>query len=135
MGLRRLVFTELDGFDSRFPVNYNDVDLCLRARDAGYEVVFEPRALLRHDECQTRIPGTRIEERNLFHQRWSEALQRPDPYFSPLLSLDSEEIKLGAGDYRSSERRRYEHGPVPIPSDDANEEAEVSRLAAGLRGL
>lgn len=86
-------------------INYNDVDLCLRAREAGYEVVFEPRALLRHDECRTRIPGTRIEERNLFHRRWADVLQRPDPYFSPMLSLDSEEIKLGAGDYRSSERQ------------------------------
>ena len=96
MGLRRQVFTELGGFDPGFPVNYNDVDLCLRARQVGYEVVFEPHAVLRHDECQTRVPGTRLEERERLRQQWAEVLERPDPYFNPHLSIDSEEIQLGS---------------------------------------
>ena len=47
MAIRREVFEELRGFDADFPVNYNDADLCLRARKAGYEVIFEPAAVLR----------------------------------------------------------------------------------------
>lgn len=94
MALRRQAFTGLGGFDIQFPVNYNDVDLCLRAREAGYQVICEPRAVLRHDECQTRTPGTRREERELFHKRWGELLTSPDPFYHPLLSLESEEIKL-----------------------------------------
>jgi hypothetical protein len=34
LAIRREVFAELGGFDESFPVNYNDVDLCLRARPA-----------------------------------------------------------------------------------------------------
>jgi GT2 family glycosyltransferase len=94
MGLRRTVFDELGRFDPRYPVNYNDVDLCLRARQAGYEVVFEPHALLRHDEGQTRSSGTRREERDRFHEQWAAVLEKPDPYFNPLLSLAVEETRF-----------------------------------------
>jgi GT2 family glycosyltransferase len=94
MGLRKAVFAELGGFNTDLPVNYNDVDLCLRARSAGYEIIYEPRALLRHDECRTRMPGTRLAERAYFHERWAEELEKPDPYFSPLLDSQDEEIQL-----------------------------------------
>jgi O-antigen biosynthesis protein len=96
MAIRKAVFADLGGFDPEFPVNYNDVDLCLRARQAGYEIIFEAGALLRHDECQTRKPGTRLEERERFYQRWADELKIPDPYFSPLLSSGSEEIRMRA---------------------------------------
>jgi GT2 family glycosyltransferase len=92
MAIRREVFVALNGFDTNFAVNYNDVDLCLRARAAGYEVVYEPAATLRHDECATRGSGTRIEERELFWERWGELIERPDPYFTPY--LEDEKIRL-----------------------------------------
>ena len=88
------MFEALGGFDARYPVNYNDVDLCLRARQAGLEVILEPHALLRHDEGQTRASGTRREERDRFNEQWGEILEKPDPYFNPLLSLSVEETKL-----------------------------------------
>ncbi len=94
MGLRRTVFEELGGFDPRYPVNYNDVDLCLRARQAGFEVIVEPHVLLRHDEGQTRASGTRREERDRFTEQWAAILEKPDPYFNPLLSLSVEEMTL-----------------------------------------
>ena len=94
MGIRRAVFAELGGFDSNFAFNYNDVDLCLRARQAGYRVICEPHAVLKHHECQTRMPGTRLLEREQFHVRWGEQLLKPDPYFSPQLSRDDEDIRL-----------------------------------------
>lgn len=90
--IRRHIFQELNGFDTDFPVNYNDADLCLRTRVAGYEVVFEPAASLRHDECATRTSGTKVEERDLFWERWAELLEQPDPYFTPY--LDGEEMRL-----------------------------------------
>jgi GT2 family glycosyltransferase len=92
LAIRRDVFAQLNGFDTAFPVNYNDADLCLRARAAGYEVIFEPAATLRHDECATRRAGTKIEEREEFWQRWGDLLERPDPYFTPF--LEGEEMRL-----------------------------------------
>ena len=94
LAIRAGVFKELDGFDETFPVNYNDVDLCLRARRAGYEVIIEPAAVLRHYECQTRQAGVRLEERYRFEQRWAAWLDRGDPYYSPHLRLTSEDAGL-----------------------------------------
>jgi GT2 family glycosyltransferase len=94
MAVRREVFAELGGFDSGFPVNYNDVDLCLRARQRGYEVIYEAQAVLRHDECQSRIGMTTLEERYRFSDRWEDLLTKPDPYYNPQLDLSSEEIRL-----------------------------------------
>ncbi len=47
--VRRDVFAKLDGFDERFwPVWYEDVDFCRRARDAGYRIEYAPDAQARH---------------------------------------------------------------------------------------
>jgi GT2 family glycosyltransferase len=102
MAIRQSVFSSIGGFDEDFPVNYNDVDLCLRARHAGYQVVIEPHALLRHSECASRLPGIGIEERDLWEERWAVLLRRPDPYYNPNLSATREQAILdpeeGPGD-------------------------------------
>ncbi len=80
------VFREIDGFDEAFPVNYNDVDLCLRAGKAGYRVIQECRAKLEHAESATRKIGIRYGERRLFLDRWANLLATGDPYFNPNLT-------------------------------------------------
>ncbi len=52
--MRRGRFLELGGFDERFPVTHNDVDLCLRARQRGWLTVVTPHARLMHFESLTR---------------------------------------------------------------------------------
>jgi len=94
LAMRRAVFEELGGFDESFPVNYNDVDLCLRAQQAGYQVVLEPAAVLRHEECRSRRPGVRFEERERFEHRWAVWLVRGDPFYSPYLSRTREDASL-----------------------------------------
>jgi GT2 family glycosyltransferase len=94
LAMRKSVFEELGGFDESFPVNYNDVDLCLRARQAGYEVIVEPAAVLRHHECQSRQAGVRLEERHLFEQRWAVWLEQGDRFYSPYLSRTREDASL-----------------------------------------
>jgi GT2 family glycosyltransferase len=94
MAIRRDVWDELQGFDRRFPVNYNDVDLCLRAEQAGYRVILEAGAALTHEESQTRPPGTRPEEVALFASIWSDVMDRPDPFFHPDLTSLGRNIPL-----------------------------------------
>jgi GT2 family glycosyltransferase len=94
LAMRKSVFEELGGFDESFPENYNDVDLCLRARQAGYEVIVEPAAVLRHSECQSRQAGVRLEERYTFERRWAAWLERGDPFYSPHLSRRLEDAGL-----------------------------------------
>jgi GT2 family glycosyltransferase len=94
VAMRREVFEELGGFDTLFPVNFNDVDLCLRAREAGYEVILEAAARLCHFESATRPRGVAWEERELFAERWGARIARPDPYYSPHLTVSGEDCSL-----------------------------------------
>lgn len=94
LAVSRRVFDQLHGFDVNFPVNYNDVDFCLRVRKAGYEVIYEPAARLRHRECASRSPGTSWDEREAFYQRWSAKLEQGDPFYSPHLTTAREDASL-----------------------------------------
>ena len=94
LAIHRRVFEQLGGFDEAFPRNYNDVDLCLRAGDAGYRVVLDNTAVLTHKEASTRKAGTTIEERVLFREKWGARLDECDPYFTPHLRRDEEDLSL-----------------------------------------
>jgi GT2 family glycosyltransferase len=95
LAIRMELFRQLGGFDEQFPINYNDTDLCLRARQAGYRVVYEPGAVLRHYECQTRRRGSvGFEETARWSSRWSSELARGDPFYSPHLDQFGETASL-----------------------------------------
>ena len=83
---RREVFDELGGFDESFPVNYNDVDYCLRSRRAGYRVILEARARVEHRESTSRKTGIRYGERRRFLDRWADVIHKGDPYLNPNLT-------------------------------------------------
>ena len=91
LGIRAELFRRLGGFDADFPNNYNDVDLCLRVREKGYRVVYEPGALLRHYEGQTRKLYVDYAEREKFYLRWHRVIEEGDPYYSPGLTTDDQE--------------------------------------------
>lgn len=96
LAMRADLFRGLGGFDEVFPVNYNDIDLCLRVREAGYRVIFEAGATLRHSECQTRRRGViTSEENDLWHNRWGKILDAGDRCYSPNLTRDHEDLSLG----------------------------------------
>jgi GT2 family glycosyltransferase len=75
MYLRRTLIDRIGLFDEDYPMAYEDVDLCLRAWQAGYRVIYSPEAELQHLESVTR--GTQVGEREresqrVFWSRWSE---------------------------------------------------------------
>jgi GT2 family glycosyltransferase len=80
LAIRKEVFQQLDGFDTRFPNNYNDVDLCFRVRERGLAVVCVPAPGLVHRECQSRRGIVRFEERFAFYRRWGTFLAQPVPF-------------------------------------------------------
>lgn len=77
--IKRSVFDELSGFDEELAVGFNDIDLCLRAGKHGYRVVFDPYAVLFHNEYGSRGRDNKDVEKTvrmraevaLFNQRWS----------------------------------------------------------------
>jgi GT2 family glycosyltransferase len=99
--MRRSVFDEVGGFDAvRLKVAFNDVDLCLRVRQAGYRIVWTPHARLIHHESKSRGPEDSPEKRARFEresavmrERW-EPLLRADPYYNPNLSRAAAHFRL-----------------------------------------
>jgi GT2 family glycosyltransferase/SAM-dependent methyltransferase len=89
---RRDVFEEAGGFDESFPLNYNDVDYCLRVRQLGYRVVFTPHATLHHHEAVSKA-GVFAEELDAFRARWDAA--GPDPYYNPNLNPETFDYRIG----------------------------------------
>jgi GT2 family glycosyltransferase len=94
LAVRAQLFAEVGGFDDRFPNNYNDVDLCLRIARAGYRIVYESSAVLRHYECQSRRGGVAFPERQRWYSCWADELDRGDPYYSPSLTRLREDASL-----------------------------------------
>ena len=57
MMMRRSLLELVGGFDEGLPVEFNDVDLCLRLGELGYRHVIPPEAVLIHHESQSRTPN------------------------------------------------------------------------------
>jgi GT2 family glycosyltransferase len=92
---RRDVFEEIGGFDEeRLPVAFNDVDLCLKMRRAGYLIVYTPFAKLYHHESASRRRSVEALETEVMRERWPEYLER-DPYYNPNLSRERADFSLG----------------------------------------
>jgi GT2 family glycosyltransferase len=75
MYLRRALIDDIGAFDEGFPMAYEDVDFCLRAWEAGWDVRYEPGSRLTHLESPTR--GTRVGERERrsqdhFWSKWGD---------------------------------------------------------------
>jgi glycosyltransferase involved in cell wall biosynthesis len=78
---RRDRFEEAGGFATLFPLNYNDVDYCLKLHHQGYRVVFNPDARLYHFELSSRISATvEQDELDALIGRWGDVA---DPFYNP----------------------------------------------------
>ena len=95
LAMRKQVFQEIDGFDEEnLAVNFSDIDLCLRLRAKGYEVVWTPYANLLHVESASRGSQRTDEEQTQFLNEanymravWGAQLMN-DPFYNPNLSLN-----------------------------------------------
>lgn len=61
----RVAFARVGGFDERFFLYYEDVDICARLRQAGYGVRVEPRATVIHDARRQSRRDLRYARRHL----------------------------------------------------------------------
>lgn len=81
---RRDRFEEVGGFATLFPLNYNDIDYCLKLHDRGYRVVLNPEARLYHFEWSSRISGTvESDELRALDERWGAVFERGDRFYNP----------------------------------------------------
>ena len=102
--VRSDVYDQMHGLDEEFAVAFNDVDFCLRVREAGYRIAWTPYAELIHHESISRGLDEQDEGKK---KRFAGEQQRlyaihgrdnilNDPYYSPSLTKDREDFSESA---------------------------------------
>jgi GT2 family glycosyltransferase len=98
--VRKSTFVAVDGFDEELAVAYNDVDLCLKIRAAGYRNVCLPHVVLSHFESKSRgadvdaaATARIVRETDLMRTRWQIG-DVDDPYYNPNLTLEREDYSV-----------------------------------------
>lgn len=84
----------MHGLDEEFEVALNDVDLCLKVRKLGKQVVFHPGVEMYHYESKSRGSESSPKKHERFKKeiarfrnKWSEILEKGDPYYNENLTL------------------------------------------------
>ncbi|MES9942225.1 MAG: glycosyltransferase [Candidatus Thiodiazotropha sp. 6PLUC2] len=101
MLVRRAVFDEVGGFDeSNLAVAFNDVDICIRIYQQGYNNLWSPYAEFYHHESASRGAEDTPEKQQRFSReaefmlnKWGPLLER-DPAYNPNLTRCGEDFSL-----------------------------------------
>ena len=101
MMMKRSVFEEVGGLEEELKVAFNDVDLCLRIREKGHLIVYDPDVELYHYESKTRGAEDTKEKVRRFQgeieymrSHWIDILKNGDPAYNPNLSLKKWDYSL-----------------------------------------
>lgn len=99
--VKKSVYNTVGGMDVELKVAFNDVDFCLRVKEAGHKIIYNPFAVWYHDESKTRgaeDTPEKIErfrgEIEYFQRRWADFLYKGDPAYNPNLALDRHDFAL-----------------------------------------
>lgn len=100
------VFSAVGGFDETYRVAFNDTDLCMRIRQRGYLIVFDPHVSLYHYESKSRGQDEESPEKlqrfygesMQFQKQWCKELEMGDPYYNPHLSLENDNFEFADTD-------------------------------------
>ena len=99
--VKKSVYNAVGGMDVELKVAFNDVDFCLRVKEAGHKIIYNPFAVWYHDESKTRgaeDTPEKIErfrgEIEYFQRRWADFLYKGDPAYNPNLALDRHDFAL-----------------------------------------
>ena len=99
--VKRSTYQEVGGLnEDQLAVAFNDVDFCLRLREAGYRNLWTPRATLYHLESASRGSDLAPEKATRFakevaymKQRWADELLN-DPFYNKNLTLEGVNMDL-----------------------------------------
>lgn len=115
------IFDKINGFDEKLKVAFNDIDLCLRVRELGYLIVYNPYSSFYHYESKSRgLEDTpeKVKRFNnefaFFVHRWKDRLDKIDEYYNPNLTLRQNNFAL--------RNLKYEQIGEPFPIPDAIKE-------------
>jgi glycosyltransferase involved in cell wall biosynthesis len=132
--VRRQIYKAVGGLDEKnLAIAFNDVDFCLRLREAGYRNLWTPYAELYHHESASRGPEDTPAKQARFARevgymkaRWGKQLLE-DPYYSPNLTLDREDFSIAFG--QRTPKPWLDVGSHGNAAGDANSSRRMSRSA------
>jgi GT2 family glycosyltransferase len=102
---RRELFEQVGGLSTALPVNYNDIDYCLKLRQAGRRSLYDPDLVIRHFESSSRSSEVEDWEKATFTGRWG-GVTAVDPYSNPNLRLGAPKLSSQLDWMRRRRRRR-----------------------------
>ena len=101
MMVKKSVYEAVHGFSEELEVAFNDIDFCMKVRQLGKLVVYNPYAELYHYESKSRgLEDTPEKIRRFqkeiatFAEKWPDILKNGDPYYNPNLTLESQDFSL-----------------------------------------
>lgn len=93
--MRKADFDALGRYSPDYARHYQDVDLCLKIRQAGFRIIATPWPRVIHHESRSR--GNEVYDfgdRAILIDRWRDAIQARDPYYNRRLSLERLDYSL-----------------------------------------
>lgn len=95
------IYYDVDCMDEKFKVAFNDVDFCLKIREKGKLIVYNPFVQFKHYESKSRgfedTPEKKARfqtEIDRFHDKWQSVLDKGDPYYNINLRLDNDQCAI-----------------------------------------
>ena len=95
------IYEEVGGLNEQLKVAFNDIDFCLKIREKGYKIVYNPYCELYHYESKSRGEENTFDkvdrfngEINYFEKRWHDILANGDPYYNPNLTYKKNDFSL-----------------------------------------
>ena len=100
--VKRAAFDAVNGLTETLAVAFNDVDFCLKVREKGYLVCYNPYVVAYHYESKSRGEEDSPEKQKRFHgeidymrEHWNVILRKGDPYYNINLSRVKDDYSLG----------------------------------------
>ncbi len=91
------IFWQVGGFDEvQFAVAFNDIDLCLKIGNQGFQVLYTPHAVFHHYEAFSKTSKDLVphpEEVEAMRLKWEHIIDA-DPYYNPNLTRNDEDYSL-----------------------------------------
>lgn len=101
MMTKKSVYQQVGGLTEELAVAFNDIDYCMKVRQAGKLVVYNPYAQLYHYESKSRgledSPKKQeryYKEMKYFVTKWKAFMDKGDPYYNPNLTLSKADFSL-----------------------------------------
>ncbi len=97
----RKMYEAVGNMDEKFEVAFNDVDFCLKIREQGKLIVYNPYVQFIHYESKSRGFEDTLEKQKRFkgeverfQNKWKKILKDGDPYYNINLRLDNDQCAI-----------------------------------------